>query len=306
MRRYLETGEARVIGIGRKVEARHSSGRVFPIGLSIGEVVKSGERHFVGMIRDLSEERAAELRNRSLEARLAHVGRFNLMGEMAAGIAHEVNQPLTAIATYAQTAKRMLRRNPVPVGELSDICDKIDSQAHRASHVIQNIRKFIRQQDVGSEILDVNRVIADVWDLVEADTRAAGVTATARYGKNLPAIRADALQLQQVVLNLTRNSVDAMSTGHSGGAVAVETALTPDGRVRISVSDNGPGVSRTLGNNIFHPFVTTKPEGLGVGLAMSRSIVHSYGGELGFSENPEGGAVFTIHLKAESGAAEHE
>lgn len=299
MRRYLQTGEARIIGIGREVTASRANGEVFPIALSIGEALTHGRRRFVGSIRDLSSKYAVDLHVRSLETRLARVDRFNLMGEMAAGIAHEINQPLSAIATYAQTVKNMLLSKSLDVEVVAEICEKIDGQARRAGQVIQNMRKFIRQQDAGEEIVDVNRVIADIRNLIEADARAVGIGAVLRYGDALPPVRADALQLQQVVLNLTRNALDAMRGGfRAHGDVTVETVRAADGGARIAVTDQGPGVPKTLADNIFHPFVTTKEDGLGVGLAISRTIIQAHGGTLSFGDNPGGGAIFTIDLPA--------
>ena len=300
LQRYLETGEARIIGIGRELDAQRYTGEVFPISLTVGEATSDGERRFVGIIRDLSAEHAARKRTRTLEARLAQASRLNLMGEMATGIAHEINQPLTAIATYAQTAQRVLQGDAPKVAAAIDVCDKIEEQAHRAGMVIQNIRKFVRQQEFLAESLDVNRVITDVWDLIESDTRAQGIKAIARYADGLPPVRGDALQLQQVLLNLTHNSVDAMSGGgiEPSGTVVVETSHSAEGNVCISVADEGPGIPQALGDNIFHPFVTTKSGGLGVGLAISRSIIRAYGGQLSYSNNPDRGATFTIALQA--------
>jgi two-component system sensor kinase FixL len=299
MRRYLETGEARIIGIGRELDARRSTGEIFPISLTVGEARSDGKRRFVGIMRDLTAERGAEKRFRALEARLAQVARFNLMGEMATGIAHEINQPLSAIATYAQTAQRVLQGDSPKTAVASDVCKKIEEQALRAGQVIRNIRQFIRQQEVTPEMLDVNRALADVWELIEADTRAEGISAVVRYADGLPSVRADALQLQQVLVNLTHNAVDAMAGGlQSDGTIVVETSRGPGDLVCISVTDHGPGVSTALGDNIFHPFVTTKTGGIGVGLAISRSIVQAYGGRLSFRNNPQGGAIFTISLHA--------
>jgi two-component system sensor kinase FixL len=298
LRQYLETGDARIIGIGRELDARRSTGETFPVWLTVGEARTDGGRRFVGIIRDLTAQRAAEKRARVLETRLAHVGRFNLMGEMATGIAHEINQPLSAIATYAQTAQRVLESDSPNVESALEVCRKIEEQALRAGQVVQNIRKFVRQQELITETLDVNRVIADVWGLIEADTRAQGIKASVRYTEGLAAVRGDALQLQQVLLNLTRNAVDAMSEGLPKGTLVVETGHEPDGGVRVSVADDGPGIPKSLGDNIFHPFVTTKAGGMGVGLAISRSIVQSYGGRLTFGDRPEGGAIFTVSLLA--------
>ena len=297
LRNYAATGNARIIGIGREVQARRADGSVFPIMLSVGEAADAGKRRFVGILRDLTAQREAEQRARSLEQRLAHVGRFNLMGEMAAGIAHEINQPLSAIATYAQAAKRIMQRDTLDTATLSDVCGKIDDQARRASQVIENLRKFIRQQEIKTQSLDANQVIADVWNLIEADARVEGIPVKHVAERALPKVRADAVQLQQVLLNLTRNSVDSMRGGLAKDrGIVVATSVSDEGGVRITVTDHGHGVPRQLGDNIFHPFVTTKRDGLGVGLAISKTIVQSCGGTLTYADNPAGGAVFTIDL----------
>jgi two-component system sensor kinase FixL len=302
--RYRATGEARIIGIGRDVQGRRVNGEMFPIALSVGEAADATGRRFVGILRDLSNQRAAEQRARSLEVRLAQVDRFNLMGEMAAGIAHEINQPLSAIATYAQAAKRMMQNEQPSVEVLRDICTKVDDQARRAGQVIENLRKFIRKQEIHTQSLDVNKVVRDVLNLVEADAHAEGIPVRVETAGGLPTVRADAIQLQQVLLNLTRNSVDAMRGGLGRNrGILISTQRSERGGVRITVTDHGHGVSRQLGDNIFHPFVTTKREGLGVGLAISRTIVQSYEGGLTYTDNPEGGAIFSIELPAEKESA---
>jgi two-component system, LuxR family, sensor kinase FixL len=300
MARYLATGEAHIIGKGREVEGRRANGETFPVSLAVGEAAGSGKRRFVGIIRDLSAQRAAEQRTRSLEHRLAHVGRFNLMGEMAAGIAHEINQPLAAIATYAQAAKRVLQRDDSRLSVLMDIHGKIDDQARRAGQVIENLRKLIRRQEIETQSLDVNSVVADVMSLIEADARSEGIAVHLRTEAGLPKVRADAVQLQQVLLNLTRNSVDAMRDGLAKErGIGIATGRSERGGVRIAVTDHGHGVSLQLGDDIFHPFVTTKRDGLGVGLAISKTIVESYGGSLSYADNPVGGAIFSIELPAQ-------
>jgi two-component system sensor kinase FixL len=297
VRRYVQTGEPHIIGIGRETLALRADGQTFPILLSVGEARSPNGRRFVAIIRDLTRQRAAEQDTHALELRLSQVGRFNLMGEMAAGIAHEINQPLGAIATYAQAAKRILEREQPGMQTLIDVCKKIDEQALRAGRVLENLRKFIRKQEIRAEPIDVSKVVADVLNLIEADAHAEGIRVVLRLGTKLPLVRANAVQLQQVVLNLTRNAVDAMrDSGGTDRSVEVVTERTDKGGVRINVADHGPGVPRQLGENIFHPFVTTKREGLGVGLAISRTIVQSYGGSLAYRDNPVGGAIFVVEL----------
>jgi len=302
MKRYMNTGQQHIIGVGREVDARKSTGEVFPAWLSVGEAVHGDKRHFVGIIRDLSAQRAAEREQHALEARLAHVGRFSLMGEMAAGIAHEINQPLSAIETYSQAAKRMLQADTTDQDDLEKACSGIAEQVQRAGQVIENLRNFIRKQEVHKQALDLNEVIKDALSLVEADTNAAGIELTTKFAENLPEINGNAVQLQQVLLNLTHNAVDAMKSPiRKDKEVLIETERVEDTHVQVSVSDRGPGVSPRLVDAIFHPFFTTKRDGLGVGLAISRTIVQSHSGELSCGSNPVGGAVFTVSLPIKEG-----
>jgi two-component system, LuxR family, sensor kinase FixL len=300
LRRYLRTGEPRVIGIGREIEARDAAGRIFPVSISVGEHAEGKHRRFIGILRDLSAKRSAEQSTRSVEARLTHVGRFNLLGEMAAGIAHEINQPLSAIATYAQASLRLMQREPADLEALTASCKKIAEQAGRAGQVIENLRRLIRKQEVRPESLDVNEVIANVMNLVLADAHAGGIDVATRYAEDLPTVTGDRMQLQQALLNLTRNAVDAMNDSiqkHKG--ITIATAREGDD-VLITVTDHGHGIPARLADSIFHPFVTTKRDGLGVGLAISRTIVQSYGGSLSCMDNPEGGSIFMIRLPSEA------
>jgi C4-dicarboxylate-specific signal transduction histidine kinase len=194
-----------------------------------------------------------------------------------------------------------MQRDRPDLGTLTDICKKIDDQALRAGQVIENLRKFIRKQEIEHQALDVNRVIDDVVNLIDADAHAEGIRVATRYAQGLPNIRGNAVQLQQVLLNLTRNSVDAMRKAvQKERGIVIATERGDNGGVRITVTDHGHGVSRELGDNIFHPFITTKTDGLGVGLAISRTIVQSYGGSLTYRDNPDGGAVFAVELPAEN------
>jgi C4-dicarboxylate-specific signal transduction histidine kinase len=242
-------------------------------------------------------QRAVEEERHALEARLAHVGRFSLMGEMAAGIAHEINQPLSAIATYSQAAKRLLAGPGIERDALTKACVGIADQVHRAGQVIENLRNFIRKRDVVKESLDLNAVIRDAMMLTLADTNRAGIKISTEFAAGLPRVDANAVQLQQVLLNLTHNAVDAMqNSARKAKGIRVRTFLSSETEVSFEVCDHGPGVSPRLGEGIFHPFVTTKSDGLGVGLAISRTIVQHHGGRLTYSDNPDRGAVFRVSL----------
>jgi two-component system sensor kinase FixL len=297
IRRYLETGEAQIIGIGREVDAQRADGSLFPIALSVGEI-KGGEgRRFIGLIRDLSAQKAAEEEAHSLQNRLAHVGRFSLMGEMAAGLAHELNQPLSAIVNYSQAGKRLAEREEPNIESISDCFAKITDQALRAGHIIDKLRDFLRKDEVSKSELSINDVVSSTLKLVEADARAEGVPIHTELADDLPATSGDLIQLQQVLMNLTRNAVDAMEDSPSKDeGVIIQTSQPTPGEVQVSVLDHGHGVPPQLAKSIFHPFVTTKRDGLGVGLAISRTIIRAHDGELFCRRNPIGGAIFGFSL----------
>ena len=295
--RYLKTGSAKIIGTGREVHGMRKDKSVFPIWLSVGEIRSGNDHRFVGIIRDLSEHHAAELERRTLETRLEHVSRLSLLGEMAAGIAHEINQPLTAIANYSHAAKKFLDREDPGPETLRVACEGIADQVQRAGDVISNLRGFLRKREVRTNPLDARKLIEDVMVLIKADAAHEGVTIETEFADSLPEISGNAVQLQQVLLNLTRNAVDAMSTNLGRSKVLrIETRLAPDDRVELRVSDRGPGIPDSLKASIFNPFFTTKKEGLGVGLAISRSIVDAHHGELKCEPREGGGTVFIVSL----------
>lgn len=294
--RYLETGEEKIIGIGREVTGLREDGTTFPMHLSVGAANGS----FIGIIRDLTAAKEAEQEGRRLKDRLAEVSRFSLMGEMAAGLAHEINQPLSAIATYAQAGERFMAQDDVDMAALEETCRKISDQALRAGQIIQNLRSFVSKQEVRADRLDINEVVDNVMNLIEADARAEGIPVTTEYAPDLPPVTGDAIQLQQVLMNLTRNAVDAMREGvHREQGIRIRTGRIDHDSIRIVVVDHGHGVPQQLVGSIFHPFVTTKREGLGVGLAVSRTIVQAHGGELYYRPNPEGGSIFGFSLPIE-------
>lgn len=300
MRRYHETGERRIIGVGREAKARRRNGEVFPVWLSVGEAASISGRRYVGIIRDLTEQREAERQRHVLENRLAHVGRLSLMGEMATGIAHEINQPLSAISNYSQAARHLLEGKDFEPDALRSACRGIAEEVQRAGRVLENLRSFVRRREIESEPLDLNQMIEGALTLVSADSSSAGVTVYTHFDRSLPMIRGNVVQLQQVLLNLTHNAVDAVRDGLSHRRVIqISTSQPSASTVEFRVADRGPGVSDGLAEAIFHPFVTTKPEGLGVGLAISRSIIEAHGGRLAYENHPEGGAVFVVTLPIE-------
>jgi two-component system sensor kinase FixL len=301
LHRYASTGERRIIGIGREVQAQRKDGTTFPIELSVGEfkatgeLLPGGEHGFVGFIRDLTERKAQTREAEGLRARLTHVGRLGTLGEMVSGIAHEVNQPLTAIANYASACRRLVRSGRIDGEELAETLEKIGAQAERAGQVIRGLRALVRRRDEQREPLDLNRLIRDVIKLVDFEVRQAGYQIDLELEEPLPPTLGDAVQIQQVVLNLIRNGLDAMLEQARGDRIRIETGLH-DGRVEIRVTDSGPGLAPQAQQRLFEPFFTTKALGIGLGLSICKSIITAHRGELIGENDPAGGARFRVRL----------
>jgi two-component system sensor kinase FixL len=298
MARYLKTGEARIIGTGRDVEAQRRDASVFPASLAVGRVEGEPPR-FVGFIRDISAHVAAERAAAQAQERLAHVGRLSTMGEMAAGLAHEINQPLAAITTYAQAAQRMLDKGaPVDLAEVRDSLVQISRQALRAGDVIRRVRAFVANRAVRRERVGCNRLLDDLVALARPDLRANDVAMRLDVEPCLPDVLVDVIEMQQVLINLIRNAIDStLQSGASPREITLRAGSCPQG-VEISVEDHGPGVGRETMARLFTPFFTTKPEGTGLGLVISSTIVQAHGAELCYRDRPGGGACFHFTLPA--------
>lgn len=302
---YMRTNEARIIGIGREVKARKNSGEIFPIELTVGEVQDSSHKQFVGIIRDISERvkaRSDAILNRE---RLAHVTRLSTMGEMAAGIAHEINQPLSAISSYAQACKNMLSNNGntsdvanLPQQKLSNTLEKISNQALRAGEVIRRLRAFVKKGNVQRELVDLNELIEDTIELAKVDTRLLdhGIALHLTH-EPYPMLMIDPIQIQQVLFNLIRNAIDAMEE-NCAQEVHIYSRWLNKKFVEVAVYDSGHGVSEEHKNNLFHPFFTTKTAGMGMGLPICQSIITSHGGELTHRPRDPMGSVFSFTLPA--------
>ena len=251
----------------------------------------------VAQIVDRTEQLLAEMEVRQHRERLGQVSRLGTMGEMAAGIAHELNQPLTAISNYAQACQRLLGQEALEPGELLEILSKINAQAKRAGQVIHGLRSFAKQRTVERRPIELERLLSDLFTLAEMDTRSHGIPLLLKAAPNLPRVQADPIQLQQVLLNLIRNAVDAMSgLAEKDRGIVVRARLTADDEVQLAVVDHGPGIAPEHRPQLLNPFFTTKEEGLGIGLSFSRSIVEAHGGRLSFEDNPAGGAIFVVTL----------
>ena len=301
---YLHTGEKKIIGIGREVSGLRKNGETFPIDLSVSEVVVGDSHSFTGIIRDLTEEkkREAELQRQQEEIRInrdrvTHMTRISTLGEMAAGIAHEINQPLTAISNYAQACNRMVENGLLAEAETLDALRKISAQALRAGDVIRKMRNLVRQTENERGIEDINEVIHDCVALAEYEGRLRNIGLHLELEAGVVSVYIDRVQIQQVILNLVRNAQDAME--HFSGeapAILVTSKNTDDETIVVSVRDFGQGIDLDSEQNLYQHFFTTKAAGMGIGLAVSRTIIESHGGRLWFSRNEDCGVTFHFSL----------
>ncbi|MBS0395266.1 MAG: PAS domain S-box protein, partial [Proteobacteria bacterium] len=250
-----------------------------------------------GTLHDITDRKLAEEELRQGQERLTHVGRLSTMGEMATGLAHEINQPLTAIATYSQAAVRLIDADPgTDPGELREALVQITNQALRAGEVIRRLRAFVKNRATRTETVDLNRLIEDLRVLAEPDARVNDVRLTLDLGPGVPPVSADPVQIQQVLLNLVRNAIDAtLEAPAAPREVIVATRIGGDG-VEVAVVDRAGGIPPEVAANLFNPFYTTKASGTGLGLAISRSIIRAHRGKLGHRPTPGGGTTFFFTL----------
>ena len=300
---YLETGEKRIIGIGREVRGRHSDGTEFPIELSVGEAATPEGRQFIGIMRDLRPRKAVERRLAEAQAQLVNMTRISALDEMGAAIAHELNQPLTAIMLYLQAARRKASAGGAPDEKLVEIVDKGVREAERASQIIQRMRGFVEKRDPERRPVSMAPLIRECLDLVMLGDAHSGVKISAEIPDDLPEISADPVQIQQVLVNLARNALEAVR--ECKRRVVRVRAFTEGPDMIVSVSDSGGGVPPEVVPNLFRAFSGIKRRGLGLGLTISRSIAQNHGGDLSVEPlGEDGGAVFVLRLPLDASAEE--
>jgi two-component system sensor kinase FixL len=252
---------------------------------------------YIGTIHDITDRRRAEDDARVLQERLTHFSRLSTMGEMAAGLAHEINQPLSAIATYARACQRLIAQPDSDTDDVVAALEQINAQALRAGEVIRRLRNFVKNREVKREPVDCARLLEDLSTLAETDARLHNIRLRLECVESLPTVYADPIQLQQVVLNLVRNAIDAMvEAPEDRREVVLSTRLDADGEVEVTVADRGTGLAPEATEHLFNPFFTTKASGTGLGLAISRSIVRAHGGRLWHTPNDDCGVRFHFTL----------
>lgn len=297
IQRYLRTGERRIVGIGRVVAGQRKDGGTFPIELAVGEVSHGGRRLFTGFVRDITERQQTRQRLQELQAELSHVSRVTEMGQMASALAHEVNQPLTAASNYLQAARRLeARDDPARAEQLVQAVGLAAAQVERASQILRRLRAFIKKGEPEQQSEDIAKLIEEAIAIALVGARERGIAVHLRSAPGLPPVYVDKIQIQQVTVNLVRNAVEAME-GSPRRELTIEALRAPgEDQVVVRIKDTGPGVPPEIVDRLFRPFVTTKSQGMGVGLSICRSIVEGHGGRLVVQANPEGGAIFSFTL----------
>jgi two-component system sensor kinase FixL len=298
LHRYRTTGERRIIGIGRIVVGQRRDGSTFPMELEVGEMKAAGRRAFTGFVRDLTEREDADRRLQELQSELLHVARLSDMGQMASALAHELNQPLTAVSNWMTAARRTLKvQVPDAPAAISEFMDKAIDQAERAGQIIRRLRNFVERGETERNAEDINKVVEEAAALAMVGAKESSVRASFDFAAGLPPVWIDKIQVQQVVTNLVRNALEAMSESPRR-RLSLSTGLAEDGMVEVSVVDSGPGLPADVASRLFQPFTTTKEKGMGLGLSISRSIIDNMGGRLTAKPNPEGGLIFAFTLPA--------
>lgn len=294
--RYLKTGERRMIGIGRITTARARDGSTFPVDLSVGEVMLGARRVFTGFIRDLTTNRQTEQQLYSLQAELAHVSRISAMGTLATSLAHELNQPLTAITNYVEAARDLLD-NPAPdaITDIREALDEAAAEAVRAGQIVQRLRNFISRGEAIREFSSLARLVkeASALALINGDGRDVDFDAVLDAAHDR--VFVDPVQIQQVLVNLIRNALEAMQDS-AIKQLTISSEPMEDGMVKVSVSDSGPGLDQHVAARLFHPFVSTKASGLGLGLSICQTIINAHDGKIWAEPSSMGGTRFNFSL----------
>jgi len=301
--RYMRTGERRIIGIGRIVVGQRKGGETFPMELAVGEFASPSGNFFTGFVRDLTDRQEAERRIEDLQSELLHASRLSVMGQMASTMAHELNQPLTAVTNYLEAARHLLSAGAAAPEQIGELMEKAVVQAQRAGEVIRQLRQFVSKGETERRVQSLNQLVEEALALGLVGARPSGVRVTLELDHALPAVMVDPVQIQQVVLNLVRNAIEAMETV-TRRELTIATYISGD-EIEASVADTGPGIAPELADRLFQPFVTTKKTGMGLGLSICREIVEAHHGHLTAAARDTGGTVFRLTLpKVSQGEAD--
>jgi two-component system, LuxR family, sensor kinase FixL len=301
LEKYLRIFIPKAIGQIREVEGLRKDGSLVPLDMSIAEFPLDGMQYFSGIVRDVSTRKHQELQEKEHLEKLAHVTRLGLMGEMASGIAHEVNQPLSAVVNYTQVCLRFLQNEKPDLEKIGDVMLKANQQALKAGQIIHSMREFVKQRKIQRSTVDINDLVYDAISLFESDFKQHLVAMRFELTKSLPIVFIDRVQIEQVLLNLIRNSIDALKDlpQFTQRQLSIETSLNELNYVVVRVKDNGPGLTPLQQEKILTPFFTTKSSGMGMGLSISRSLVEAHHGTLHFNSKEDKGTTFYFTIPTE-------
>ena len=301
VKKYLHSKIPSIIGLIREVDGIRKDGSVVPLDISLVEFSIDSMSYFAGIVRDVSLRKHQEQQEKKHLEELAHVTRLCLMGEIGSGIAHEINQPLTAIANYTQASLRFIKTENPDLGKLGDILFKIHQQALKAGQIIHRMKDFVSHRNVYRIDRDINTLVEDAVSLCATDLKQNNIRLKLELEKNIPVVSIDDVQIEQILLNLIRNSIDALKelSKNIQRQLSIETHLINQNAIEVRIKDNGIGINEEQQKKILTLFYTTKSGGMGMGLSISRSIVEAHEGVFHFNSKPEKGTTFyfTLPLK---------
>ncbi len=297
----------KLIGQIQEVEGIHKDGFSIPLDMSTAEFSVDNSHYFTHIVRDVSLRKYRERQDKEHLDELAHVTRLGLMGEMASGIAHEVNQPLSAISSYTQVSLNLINAEDPDLVKLTEILYKTQQQALRAGRIIHRMREFVKSHSKHRSTADINSLIHEAVSLCIAELKQNCIKLTFELENNLPPINVDHVQIEQVIINLIRNSVDALKTlpAKHQHQITIHSRLTLNDSIQVRVKDNGPGLDHEQQQKILTPFYTTKTDGMGMGLSISRSLIEAHDGTLHFNSQPGKGTTFYFILPIRRKTDEH-
>lgn len=297
---YLKTGKRHIIGVGRVVSAKRSDGTMFPVDLKIGEARVGDSFLFTAFVRDLSEQRRNELRMQEMQAELVHFSRMSAVGTMASALAHELNQPLTAVANYLEAGRDLLESDSEDAHEiLHEALDEASRQAVRAGEIVRKLRGYVSRGEIDARSVPLTPLLTDSIALARISGELADIPIDKQIVSDIGAVMADPIQVQQVIINLLRNAAEALH-GVAAPQIFLGASRGPDDFITVEVCDNGPGMSEEVRQTLFKPFMTSKSQGMGLGLSICQTIVEAHGGKIEAIPSADGGTCFRFTLRRDA------